>query len=107
MQLSDKQKAILADFGHDPEMDAAEGKALIDAIAKNQWRNPGDTTPKEYPTGGPCSRKQAELLRKYKYDPAEFTFEAASAKIDEIAKNDWKRPEADGPPATEDDFGTI
>ena len=47
-----------------------------------------------------CSQDQARVLRRHGYDPFDFTFRTASAKIDEIAKNGWKRPEKDGPPGT-------
>lgn len=40
-----------------------------------------------------CTVKQAMLLSKYGYD-TNSTFEQASALIDAVAKNGWKRPEA-------------
>ena len=38
-----------------------------------------------------CSFKQARTLRKYDVDPSVMTFQEASAVIDTIAKNGWKK----------------
>ena len=40
---------------------------------------------------GRCSYKQARLLSRYGY-PSSMTFEQASATIDAIARNGWRRP---------------
>lgn len=42
-----------------------------------------------------CTRKQADVLCKFGYDP-NVTFDEASAIIDRIAANGWKRPDEDG-----------
>ncbi len=46
-----------------------------------------------------CSFKQAKVLRKYGY-ATEVSFTEASATIDALAKNGWRRPvPAEGTPA--------
>ena len=42
-----------------------------------------------------CSFKQAKVLRKYGYD-AEVSFAEASATIDALARNGWKRADVGG-----------
>jgi hypothetical protein len=42
-----------------------------------------------------CSFKQAKVLRKYGYD-SEVSFAEASATIDALARNGWKRAEVGG-----------
>ena len=44
---------------------------------------------------GKCSYKQAKLLGRFGY-PADLSFSEASAIIDQLAKNGWKRPEKVG-----------
>jgi len=39
-----------------------------------------------------CTFKQAKLVEKFGYDASELGFKAASALIDAIAKNGWRRP---------------
>ena len=39
-----------------------------------------------------CTFKQAKLVEKFGYDASEMGFKEASALIDKIAKNGWKRP---------------
>jgi superfamily II DNA or RNA helicase len=46
---------------------------------------------------GMCSYKQAQTLMKYGYDPANVSFKEASAIIDSMAKNHWRRPVEDFP----------
>ena len=38
-----------------------------------------------------CTFKQAKILRKYDIDPSTMTFQEASAAIDTIAKNGWRK----------------
>ena len=64
---------------------------------------PTDVTESEAPrTLGQlqCSEGQARVLRRHGYDPFDFNGKTASAKIDAIAKNGWKRLEQDGPLGT-------
>lgn len=79
-RLSDKQTAILVKQGIDPaKMAYHEAKALIDEQFR-RWKN------------GLCSYKQGRCLRKHGYDTADMTREIASATIDSLAKNGWRRP---------------
>lgn len=39
-----------------------------------------------------CTFKQAQTLAKYGYDAKTFTFQQASATIDALARNGWRRP---------------
>lgn len=41
---------------------------------------------------GGCTFKQAKILSRYEYNPAEIPFEEAKELISAIAKNGWKRP---------------
>lgn len=78
-QLSEKQRALLARQGINPDhLNFVEGKQLIAEIFR-RW------------DGKLCSFKQAKILRKYGYD-TEVSFAEASATIDSLAKNGWRKP---------------
>jgi type I site-specific restriction endonuclease len=77
-QLSEKQRGLLAKQGINPDnVTFAEGRQLIAEIFR-RW------------DGKLCSFKQAKVLRKYGYD-SEVSFAEASATIDALARNGWKR----------------
>ena len=77
-QLSEKQRALLAKQGINPDrVSYVEGRQLISEIFR-RW------------DGKLCSFKQAKVLRKYGYD-AEVSFAEASAIIDGLARNGWRR----------------
>src|SRR5512143_1890768 len=77
-QLTEKQRALLARQGINPEnVSFSEGRQLIAEIFR-RW------------DGKLCSFKQAKVLRKYGYD-AEVSFAEASAIIDGLARNGWRR----------------
>ena len=77
-QLSEKQRSLLAKQGMNPdEMSFSEGKQLIAEIFR-RW------------DGKLCSFKQAKILRKYGYG-TDVSFAEASATIDALAKNGWRR----------------
>jgi superfamily II DNA or RNA helicase len=79
-QLSEKQRNFLRKQGVDPDtIDYPKAKQLIGAMLERFDKNL-------------CSLKQANLLRKFGY-PVDVTFEQASATIDALAKNGWRRPE--------------
>jgi hypothetical protein len=89
-QLSEKQRSLLAKQGINPDaVSYVEGRQLIAEIFR-RW------------DGKLCSFKQAKVLRKYGYD-AEVSFAEASAIIDGLARNGWRRaaavPAAKGDPA--------
>jgi superfamily II DNA or RNA helicase len=87
-QLTEKQRALLARQGINPEkISFSEARQLIAEIFR-RW------------DGKLCSFKQAKVLRKYGYD-TEMTFAEASATIDALARNGWRRaavPAAAGAP---------
>lgn len=80
-ELSDAQAELLESFGvaEPRRMDRAKGSVLIDELIRRRRQ-------------GFCTFKQAKLLKRYGCDPAEFTFTDASAAIDAIAKNGWRKP---------------
>ena len=81
-QLSEKQRALLARQGINPDaISFSQGKQLIAEIFR-RWE------------GKLCSFKQAKVLRKYGYS-AEVSFAEASATIDALAKNGWRKPKAE------------
>ena len=72
---------MLAKQGINPDgVSFAEGQQLISEIFR-RWK------------GKLCSFKQAKVLRKYGYD-TEVSFDEASATIDALARNGWRRVEA-------------
>ncbi|HOA61609.1 MAG TPA: DEAD/DEAH box helicase [Verrucomicrobiota bacterium] len=80
-RLSEKQRSVLAKQGINPDgVSFAEGQQLISEIFR-RWK------------GKLCSFKQAKVLRKYGYD-TEVSFDEASATIDALARNGWRRVEA-------------
>ncbi len=77
-ELTEKQRALLARQGINPEkISFSEGRQLIAEIFR-RW------------DGKLCSFKQAKVLRKYGYD-TEMSFAEASATIDALARNGWRR----------------
>jgi superfamily II DNA or RNA helicase len=82
-QLTEKQRSLLARQGINPDrVSFAEARQLIAEIFR-RW------------DGKLCSFKQAKVLRKYGYD-TEVSFAEASAIIDGLARNGWKRAEVGG-----------
>jgi len=88
-QLTEKQRSLLARQGINPDrVSFAEARQLIAEIFR-RW------------DGKLCSFKQAKVLRKYGYE-TEVSFAEASATIDGLARNGWRRaaePAAKGDPA--------
>lgn len=76
---SEKQVALLAKFGIDgSSMNKSQVSRLIgECIARSQRKQ--------------CTFKQAKLLAKYGYS-TDASFKEASATIDALAKNGWRRP---------------
>ncbi len=80
-QLTEKQRSLLAKQGINPDnLSFSQGKQLISEIFR-RW------------DGKLCSFKQAKVLRKYGYG-TEVSFTEASATIDALAKNGWRKPVA-------------
>jgi superfamily II DNA or RNA helicase len=78
-QLTEKQRSLLAKQGINPDnITFAQGKQLISEICR-RW------------DGKLCSFKQAKVLRKYGYN-TDVSFAEASATIDALAKNGWRKP---------------
>ena len=78
-QLTEKQRSLLAKQGIDAStIPFSQGRQLIAEIFR-RW------------DGKLCSFKQAKVLRKHGYN-TDVTFSEASATIDALAKNGWKRP---------------
>jgi superfamily II DNA or RNA helicase len=78
-RLSEKQRSLLAKQGINPDtVTYSQGKQLIDEIFR-RW------------DGKLCSFKQAKVLRKHGYS-TNVSFAEASARIDELAKNGWRKP---------------
>ncbi len=81
-QLTEKQRSLLAKQGINPDnLSFSQGKQLISEIFR-RW------------DGKLCSFKQAKVLRKYGYN-TDVSFAEASATIDALAKNHWKKPAGD------------
>lgn len=80
-QLTEKQRSLLAKQGINPDgISFSQGKQLIAEIFR-RW------------DGKLCSFKQAKVLRKYGYS-TDVSFAEASATIDALAKNNWRKPVA-------------
>ena len=78
-QLTEKQRSLLAKQGINPDgISFSQGKQLIAEIFR-RW------------DGKLCSFKQAKVLRKYGYG-TDVSFAEASATIDALAKNNWRKP---------------
>lgn len=102
--LSEKQLGILERFGYDTNaIGDEEGIKIIDEIAANKWQplkngptpTPEATQKPALRPDGPATKKQIAVLKKYDYDTDGVTFEQASALIDELAENGWKKPDGD------------
>jgi hypothetical protein len=79
-QLSEKQRSMLAKQGINPDsVSFSQAKQLIAEMFR-RW------------DGKLCSFKQAKVLRKHGYS-TEVSFAEASATIDALARNGWKRPQ--------------
>ena len=80
-QLTEKQRSLLAKQGINPDgISFSEGKQLIAELFR-RW------------DGKLCSFKQAKVLRRYGLN-TEVSFAEASATIDSLARNKWRKPEA-------------
>ena len=78
-RLTEKQEAVLLKQGIDPtEMPYHQAKQLLN----EQFRRWNEHL---------CTMKQANLLRRYDYETKNLKMEDASALIDGLAKNGWKR----------------
>ena len=78
-QLTEKQRSLLSKQGINPDgISFSQGKQLIAEIFR-RW------------DGKLCSFKQAKVLRRFGYD-TNVSFAEASATIDALAKNQWKKP---------------
>ena len=78
-QLSEKQRTLLAKQGINPDqVSFTEAKQLIAEIFR-RWN------------GNLCSFKQAKVLKKYGFE-TNVSFEQASATIDALAQNNWRKP---------------
>ena len=82
-QLSEKQRTLLAKQGINPDqVSFTEAKQLIAEIFR-RWN------------GNLCSFKQAKVLKKYGFE-TNVSFAQASATIDALARNRWRKPEVGG-----------
>jgi superfamily II DNA or RNA helicase len=80
--LSEKQASLLRRQGIDPlRIPYAQAKQLIGEMFRRF-------------DGHLCTLKQAALLSKHGYDTKDLTKADASALIDALAKNNWRRPDA-------------
>jgi hypothetical protein len=81
--LSEKQSQMLMKQGIDPrDMSYSQGKQLINEMFR-RW------------TGKLATLKQCALLNKHGYKTKDMTMKDASAMIDALAKNGWKRRDFD------------
>lgn len=79
-QLTEKQGALLRKQGIDPDsMPYVQAKQVLNEMF-SRWSKKL------------CTLKQAALLKKYGY-PTNLTMKEASATIDALASNGWRRPE--------------
>lgn len=89
-ELTEKQRSLLAKQGINPDnVTFSQAKQLISEIFR-RW------------DGKLCSYKQAKVLRKYGYS-TDVSFAEASATIDALAKNGWRKPVVAVASATEGD----
>ena len=78
-QLTEKQRAFLKKSGVDPDtIDYAKAKQLIGEMIGRFSKHL-------------CTLGQARVLKRFGYS-SDLTFQEASATIDAIAKNGWRRP---------------
>ena len=79
-QLSEKQRNFLRKSGLDPDtLNYSHAKQLIGEMIGRFDKHL-------------CSLRQASLLKKFGYPIDGVTFEQASATIDALKKNNWKKP---------------
>lgn len=79
-QLSEKQANVLRKAGIDPTaMDYAQAKQLLNETFR-RWHLKLATA------------RQCALLKRHGYNTKDITMKEASAKIDALAKNGWRRP---------------
>lgn len=77
--LSEKQKGVLLKLGVNPDaMPYAQARQLLNETFR-RWNEKL------------CTLKQAALLRRYGYQPANMKMEDASKLIDALSKNNWRR----------------
>jgi superfamily II DNA or RNA helicase len=77
--LSEKQKSLLLKQGVNPdEMPYVQGRQLIREMFR-RWNH------------HLCTVKQASLLRRFGYETHDLTMKDASALIDRLAKNNWRK----------------
>jgi len=85
-QPSVKMKATLKKFGltnkEVESLNFAQARTTLNQIFKRIDK-------------GLCSIKQRRLLSKFGVDAAHMTFAQASAEIDKLAKNGWRRPDSE------------
>lgn len=78
-QLSEKQKGVLLKMGVNPSsLPYGQAKQLLNETFR-RWDQKL------------CTLKQASLLKRYGYEPANMKMEEASKLIDTLAKNNWRR----------------
>lgn len=75
-----KQKSFLERTGVDTSgLSFTHASQIIDKVIKRRKT-------------GACTYRQANLLRRFKYNPDDITFERASELITTLKKNKWRRP---------------
>jgi superfamily II DNA/RNA helicase len=80
-QLSEKQRALLLRQGINPEgMPYAQAKQLLSELFR-RWDS------------NLATLKQCILLKRYGYETKNVTMEQASKLIDQLARNNWRRPD--------------
>ena len=78
--LTEKQRGLLLRQGINPEgMPYAQSKQLLNELFR-RWH------------GNLCTAKQATLLKKHGYSTHDLKMKDASALIDALARNGWRRP---------------
>ena len=114
-KVSEKQRAVLAKWGFtDPESMTYD--EIDAAFAANKGgggnRRPQQRRPQQSRggnTGGGVTPKQAEVLRDYGQNPANYTKSTASEFITQVAAQGWPDPSKFVPakrrPATTPDYG--
>lgn len=80
-QISEKQKNLLLKQGINPDdLNFHQSKQVINEIFR-RWN------------GKLATLKQCKTLKRFGYETKEMTMKDASAKLDALAKNGWRRPE--------------
>jgi hypothetical protein len=77
--LSTKQRALLIKVGMNPDhMNYGQARQILNEQFR-RWKNKL------------CTLKQANVLKRYGYETKDMTMKDASALLDQLSKNGWRK----------------